>query len=141
VEAKTFLGFDFGMNHIGVAVGQTLTDTATPLEVLPARDGIPDWQHLAQLIEAWHPDGLVVGLPTHEDGTEYALTDAARRFQQRLRGRFRLPVYAVDERLSSMEAKRLRPARDSRQRPPRVDDVAAQLILQTWLEQHREKAR
>lgn len=137
--APTCLGFDFGMRRIGVAAGQALTATARPLEVLPARDGIPDWDRIAGIIEEWRPDLIVVGLPLNADGSEHEVTRAARRFMNRLQGRFGLPVHAVDERLSSAEAaSRLRGdnARKARPGAP-LDHIAAQVILETWLEQQR----
>jgi putative Holliday junction resolvase len=128
--AATLLGFDYGERRIGVAVGQTLTGTATALATLPARDGEPDWQRLAVLLEEWHPDALVVGLPLNMDGSEQTLTQRARRFGNRLRGRHRLPVHFADERLSTREAR-------GRERgvPPREgrDALAAEVILEGWM--------
>jgi putative Holliday junction resolvase len=137
--ALTCLGFDFGMRRIGVAAGQALTATARPLEILPARDGIPDWDRIAGIIEEWQPDLIVVGLPLNADGSEHEVTRAARRFMNRLQGRFGLPVHTVDERLSSVEAaSRLRGDNARRARPDApLDHIAAQVILETWLEQQR----
>jgi putative Holliday junction resolvase len=67
---RTILGFDFGMKNIGIAVGQELTGTANPLTAIKARDGIPDWEQIASLLQEWQPDLLVVGLPLNMDGTE-----------------------------------------------------------------------
>lgn len=100
------LGFDFGMKHIGVAVGQSLTGTATPLGTIAAKDGIPNWEEIKDTIAKWRPLQIVVGIPLHMDGSEQALTHAARRFAERLVERYQLPVLPVDERLSSWEAKR-----------------------------------
>lgn len=126
----TVLGFDFGMRRIGVAVGQGITASATALTVLAARDGKPDWDSLAHLIEAWRPQALVVGLPLTMDGSEQELTRLARRFGRQLAGRYNLPVHHVDERLTSVEAERLlaeRPAGGG------VDSEAARLLLESWL--------
>lgn len=102
---KTILGFDFGMKHIGVAVGQSITHTASPLTTLTARDGIPNWIEIQALIDKWKPQALVVGIPLNMDGTEQLMTCCARRFMHRLQTKFKLPTHEVDERLSSWEAK------------------------------------
>ncbi|MFT7235365.1 MAG: putative Holliday junction resolvase [Methylophagaceae bacterium] len=134
---RTFLGFDFGMKNIGVAVGQELTHTASPLTVVKAREGIPNWEHIQSLIEEWRPQGLIVGLPLNMDGTEQEMTTAARRFGNRLNGRFHLPVDWQDERLSTFEALDQLGIRSKMQSNNRddVDRISAQLILQSWLNQ------
>ncbi len=130
----TVLGFDFGTRRIGVAIGQTLTGTARPLTTLRAREGQPDWQEVARLLDDWRPQAFVVGLPVHMDGREHARTAAARRFGNRLHGRFGLPVIWIDERLTSEEAERQ--LRDAGGDTGEVDAVAAQLIVQSWLDRH-----
>lgn len=135
--ARTILGFDFGMKNIGIAVGQDLTSTANPLTAIKARDGIPDWDQIERLLKEWQPALLVVGLPLNMDGTEQEMTAAARRFGNRLHGRFGLPVEWQDERLTTYEAldqMGIRSKMDSRQRSD-VDQLSAQLILQSWLNQ------
>ena len=135
--ARTILGFDFGMKNIGIAVGQELTRTANPLTAIKARDGIPDWEQIAQLLQEWQPALLIVGLPLNMDGTEQTMPAAARRFGNRLHGRFGLPVEWQDERLTTYEAldqMGIRSKMDSRQRSD-VDQLSAQLILQSWLNQ------
>ena len=59
-KLKTILGFDFGTRNIGVAVGQVITQTATALPQLKARDGIPDWNEVEAVIKEWNPDAVVV---------------------------------------------------------------------------------
>lgn len=134
-EAGVILGFDYGTKRIGIAVGQTLTGHASPLATVSARDGKPDWPAISRLIAEWRPAALVVGLPTHMDGGEHELTARARRFGNQLAGRYNLPVHTVDERLTSHEAEQMlkEAGRSARQG---VDPVAAQLILQTWLNEH-----
>ena len=123
------LGFDYGTRWIGVAAGQTVTATASPLCTIPVRHSKPDWPSLNALIQDWEPDALVVGLPVNTDGTEHELAPAVMRFVRQLRSRYGLPVYTIDERLSSCEAQtRLVGA----QRGIGVDAVAAQVILETW---------
>lgn len=101
----TVLGFDFGMKYIGVAVGQTLTGTATPLTTINAKDGIPNWSEIVELIEKWRADAIIVGIPLNMDGTEQAITLCAKRFANRLHAHTKLPIHQVDERLSTFEAK------------------------------------
>lgn len=135
--ARTLLGFDFGMKNIGIAVGQELTATANPLTAIKARDGIPDWSQIEKLLKEWQPDLLIVGLPLNMDGTEQEMTAAAKRFGNRLNGRFNIPVEWQDERLTTYEAldqMGIRSKMDSRQRSD-VDKLSAQLILQSWLNQ------
>ena len=128
----TALAFDYGLGHIGCAIGQTLGATARPLAFLKARDGQPDWDAVARLIAEWQPDTLLVGLPLNMDGSESDFCLRARKFARRLHGRFGLPVAMIDERLSSREAKARGGHRDSYRKNP-VDDLAAQVILESWL--------
>lgn len=136
---RSFLGFDYGARRIGVAIGQELTRTAEPLTTLAASAGRPDWVALDKLVAEWRPDALVVGLPLNMDGTEHEVSEAARRFGNRLQGRYNLPVHLVDERLSSIEAEsHLRESRLPKQKrhaKEAIDQVAARLILESWLAQ------
>lgn len=131
----TVLGFDFGTRNIGVASGQVITRTATALPSLRARDGIPDWQHIEALIDEWRPDAVVVGIPLNMDGSESDMSRRARKFGNRIHGRWGLPFYPADERLTSFEAKewagRLGHKGHFGSNP--VDAMAAQIILEAWL--------
>ncbi|HSJ48912.1 MAG TPA: Holliday junction resolvase RuvX [Gammaproteobacteria bacterium] len=131
MPSQVLLGFDYGQRRIGVAVGQTVTATATALATLAARDGQPDWAEVTALIEEWRPDALVVGLPLRLDGTESELSRAAQRFARRLEGRYKRPVHLMDERLSSRTAEQTRTRDGARQG---LDALAAQVILQDWFE-------
>ncbi len=135
------LGFDFGTRRIGVAVGQTITRTATPLCVLTAQEGAPHWPEIAKLIERWGPTGLIVGLPLHMDGAEQDLTRAARRFGNRLHGRFGLPVFWQDERLTSAAAEweMAEAARYGTHTKHDVDSMAATLIVEAWLTENQNE--
>ena len=135
--AQTVMGFDFGMKNIGVAVGQQLTGTASGIAALKARDGIPDWQQIADLIQQWQPQQLVVGLPLNMDGSEQHMTAAARKFGNRLNNRFNIQVAWQDERLTTYEAVDTMGLRNKFQSAKRsdVDRLSAQIILQSWLDQ------
>lgn len=135
MNTRCFLGFDYGRSRIGVAVGQSLTGTASGIATLPAQHGQPDWAQLEKLVAEWQPTAMVVGMPYNMNGSEHELSGEVRKFANRLHGRFGLPVYEVDERLSSTEAARVFTGKLNRNNKAVLDKIAAQLILQTWLDQ------
>ena len=132
----TVLAFDFGAKRIGVATGETLLGSAHPLTVIHAEANEDRLAAIARLVVEWQPERLVVGLPTHADGTPHEMTRLAQKFGERLHKRFALPVSFADERMTSLDAEaRLRETgRNSKAARPLLDAVAAQLILQTWFE-------
>ncbi|MDF3031569.1 MAG: Holliday junction resolvase RuvX [Moraxellaceae bacterium] len=134
-SCQRVLGFDFGTKRIGVATGQAVTGTAAPLQPVPARDGIPDWDKLDALLAEWAPEALIVGLPLNMDDTESELSRLARKFARRMAARYRLPVYMCDERLSSHSARGLLMDVQERRRGklPALDSTAAVLIAEAWL--------
>jgi len=121
------LAFDFGLRHIGVAAGQTVTRTASPVATLRARDGKPDWPELTKLVAEWNPARLLVGLPLNMDGTESEMSERARRFAAELARRTGLPTDLVDERLTTRAATEA----------GGTHAHAAALIAETWLNEHR----
>ena len=135
-ESSVLLGFDFGMKRIGVAVGQTITKTASPLDTLKAQDGIPDWNIINELIQKWRATAFVVGIPLNMDGTEQDITKAARKFANRLHGRFNMPVHFVDERLSTIEARTriFEQGGYKALQEKQIDSIAAVIILEDWLQ-------
>ncbi len=130
-----YFGFDFGYKRIGVAVGQSLTKSASPLITLAAKAGVPHWPEVAALIKQWRPIGLIVGLPTKIDGQEQYTTQAARNFAEQLSERFALPVHMVDERLTTVAAREELYAQGGYRKiqQSQVDSVAACIILEQWL--------
>ncbi len=130
------LAFDFGLARIGVAVGQKITKTATPLATLKANQGQPDWQTVAALIEKWQPKELIVGEPFNMDASDQEITLKARKFANRLTGRFGLPCQLIDERLSSAAAREeiFEFGGYKKLKKTEIDSVAAALILETWLQ-------
>lgn len=131
------LGFDYGLSRIGVATGQTLTKTASPLTALAAKDGIPVWTEVGSLLESWAPDVVVVGLPLHEDGSLSDMGVRARKFGQRLHGRFGVAVAYVDEHRSTREARQLTGYRgQAGAQSGALDAAAAAIILERWLGAH-----
>lgn len=103
VNLQTFLALDFGIKRTGFAVGNRLLRTAQPQGTIAA-EGDARFQKIAHQIKEWQPDALVLGVPFHPDGAEHENTLRARRFARQLRGRFKLPVFEVDERYSTTEA-------------------------------------
>ncbi|MBD2839556.1 Holliday junction resolvase RuvX [Pseudomonas sp. JM0905a] len=132
---RLLLGFDYGTKQIGVAVGQAVTGQARELKVLKAQNGVPDWQQVEALVCEWQPDAMVVGLPLNMDGTPSDMSARAEKFARRLNGRFNLPVFTHDERLTTFEAKGHRLAQGQRDgyRDRPVDALAAALLLEGWL--------
>lgn len=133
-KLKILLAFDFGMKRIGVAVGQTITKTANPLDTIHAKNGIPNWDAVGKIIKKWRPDAIIVGIPLNMDGTEQPISQHAKSFALELRKRYEVLVYEVDERLTTKDAKErlfnqggFKALQDGQ-----VDRVAAQLILQNW---------
>lgn len=138
-QSSILLGFDFGTKRIGVAIGQLVTKMARPLLTLHAKEGEPHWDKVTHLIKQWKPDAFVVGIPLNMDGTEQRLTHLARAFAQSLKIRYELPVYEVDERLTTVDAREqlFREGGYQALQDGQVDSMAAQLILQTWLDGER----
>lgn len=133
----TVLAFDFGEKRIGVAMGETVLKLAHPLQTIVAEKNEEKFAAIEKLLAEWRPRLLVVGLPTFLDGSSHELTHLAKKFAQRLEGRFRLPIVMVDERLSSAEAaQRLAETGiHGRAQKAFVDACAAQTILQSYFDQ------
>jgi len=137
VSGHTVLAFDFGARWIGVAVGDTETRLANPLGMFEASGASRCMAEVETLVREWRPELLVVGLPLAMDGGEHDMTRRARRFAQRLEGRFRLPVALADERLSSAmaEAHLRETGRGGRKHKNAAHALAAQIILQSYLDE------
>ena len=122
----TLLAFDFGLKHIGVAVGNTLLKQAQALDIISAATNDAKFAELAKLIQSWQPILCVVGLPMHPDGASHEMTQRCQRFANQLQGRYGVPTVLVDERYSS--------AVFSAKRGERIDDQSAALILQQYFD-------
>lgn len=135
-DSAIILAFDFGTKRIGVAIGQRVTKMARALVTLSAKDGVPHWDKVAGLIKRWQPQAFVVGLPLNMDGSEQPLTQMARQFAKMLHERYHLPVHEVDERLTTVAARERLFEEGGYQalQEGQVDSMAAQFILQTWLD-------
>ncbi|MBM3203668.1 Holliday junction resolvase RuvX [Candidatus Woesearchaeota archaeon] len=138
---STYLCFDYGEKNIGVAVGQRVTGTATPLETIRVTSGTALWRAVIRLTETWQPAAFVVGMPYHPDGEENPIVQPILRFCAELEQRFQRPVYTMNETLSTRESRQIfyqqrenpRQSKRSTQFIDVKDQMAAQLILQTWL--------
>lgn len=130
-----YLAFDFGTRYIGVAVGQDITQTARPLTTLKQHHHAPDWQAIKTLIAEWSPKAIIVGIPLHEQGPNQWITVAAKKFAEQLALETSCVVHTIDERLSSVEARRsLFEAGGYRSlKKEAVDAMAAKVILESWL--------
>ena len=139
---ETILSFDFGLRRIGVAVGQQITNSATPLGAIASGDDGPDWSLISALIREWQPARLIVGMPVHADGSPSETGTATSHFIEEL-GRFGLPIEPVDERYSSREAEALLKSRREQGLRGRIskeaiDAAAATLIAERWLKKEHQ---
>ena len=134
----TLLAFDVGARRIGVAVGNTVSMSASEVGVLDVREAGPDWDRLDRWVREWRPDGLVVGDPATLEGGDQPIRRRARAFARELARRYTLPVQQVDERRSSIEAaQRFAAGRAAgarkRHQAAQLDALAAVVILERWL--------
>lgn len=137
LRAGTVLAFDFGERRIGVAVGEIQLGMAHPLATIEAESNDDRFARIEKLITEWHPVLFIVGLPLAMDGGEHATTALARRFAQRLEGRYGIETRLVDERLTSVEAERQvrEMGKDVRSSRAKIDQLAARLILESYFNQ------
>lgn len=140
---ETLLAFDYGTQKIGCAVGNMQLQTSSPLDLVKAQNGTPNWDQITEIVAEWQPDAMVIGLPDNMDGSDSAISERAKKFSRQLKERYRVPCFLMDERLTSFEARdhlsavdevRGRPGKTAKKsrKGPTVDAVAAQLILQSW---------
>ena len=135
--AQTVFAVDFGTQKFGLAVGQSITGSATPLGLFPVRDGIPDWPKLLKLMTEWRPSQVLVGLPLNMDDTESPMSLRARKFARRLKAQTAYAVWLVDERLSTREARERLSTREARERlgadaQRQADAEAACILIESW---------
>lgn len=137
VPAGTLLAFDFGTRRIGIAKGNTLLASATPLTTIDAEQTDIRFARIAALLVEWQPVALIVGLPCNDDGTPHEMTALSRRFANRLKGRFNLPVVLVDERYTSAAASSAlnELGVHGRKQKAVLDQYAAQQILQAYFDE------
>lgn len=135
------IAFDFGLKRTGVAIGNTLTGSASPECTLSSKDEKPDWDGITGLISEWKPSRIVVGMPTELDGSDSPLKQRIERFCNQLRGRYNLEVDQENEQFTSIEAaarlKQLRKnGRKQKVTKCEVDKIAATIILENWMQKN-----
>ena len=135
---KTLLGIDFGTKRIGLAIGQSITGSARSLDIIPAKNGVPQWHQLTKVIKEWAVDAIVVGLPLNMSGEWQNTSQLAMDFIEELKKHTDLPIYTVDERMTTIEAK-AQISQQGRHKldKARVDSYAAKLILEDWLTENK----
>ena len=138
------IAFDFGLKRTGVAIGNTLTGSATPECTLHSKNEAPDWDGISRLISEWKPTQVVVGMPTELDGSENPLKKRIERFCNQLNGRYNLTVDQENEQFTSIEAaQRLKQLRQSGRKQKvvkdEVDKIAAAIILENWMQKNAFK--
>jgi len=136
MSIRQVLGFDYGEKRIGVASGQSITCSASPVTTLQSINDKPDWSAIESLILEWKPDALIVGLPFYLDGSKSKMTERAEKFSRQLEGRFHLPIFTHNEALSSFEAEQFLQQKKKQHNKQDIDKIAAAIIVQSWLEQN-----
>ena len=130
---KVVMAFDFGLKHIGIAIGQEITRTASTFYSINATEGNPDWTELDKIITEWKPNLFVVGDPFNMDGTRSKIQDLSDNFSSSLNKRYDINIEKTDERLSSREAKeRLENLQIGTRDSSNKHSISAQVILEDW---------
>lgn len=128
------IGLDYGKSRIGIASGQMITKTATPIATISAKQGEPEWHELDKIIKQWRPSDIIVGLPIDAKDQETKITEEARAFAQKVELRYQKPVHLISETFSTREARwRLEEVQNKSNRHLKVDAFAACVILETWM--------
>ena len=133
-QAQTIMAFDFGTQKMGMAVGQALIESATPLALFPMKDGIRQWENLLKIIKQHQPQLFLVGLPLNMDDSESELSTRARKFARRLRHQSNINTLMVDERLTTREARDELDHYQAQGRGKKLaaDSLAAALLIESW---------
>lgn len=133
-QAQTIMAFDFGTQKMGMAVGQALIESATPLALFPMKDGVPQWENLLKIIKQHQPQLFLVGLPLNMDDSESELSTRARKFAKRLRHQSNIRTLMVDERLTTREARDELDHYQAQGRGKKLaaDSLAAALLIESW---------
>jgi putative holliday junction resolvase len=138
----SLLGIDFGTKRIGLAVGQLLTKTATPITPIHVQQGDIPWKLFDDVMNKWRIKGVVIGIPLNIDGSNQAITVLTQQFAQSLRDRYHCPLFGMDERLTSVEARQELFDQGGYKllKKHSIDSIAARMILEAWLQQYGNNA-
>lgn len=131
---NTIMAFDFGTQKMGMAVGQSLIESANPLPLFPMKDGIPNWDELLKIVKSHQPGLFLVGLPLNMNDSESELSTRARKFARRLRHQTNIETLMVDERLTTREARDELDHYQAQGRGKKLsaDSIAAALLIESW---------
>ena len=135
LDTKVILAFDFGLKHIGVAIGQEITNTAQTFFSLEAKNGEPDWSKLDPLVKEWNPKLLVVGNPLNMDGSRSEMQDLSDDFSKKIKNRYGINVEKADERLSTREALSRMKDEENLSLNADIHSLSAQIILESWFQE------
>ena len=128
------MAFDFGTQKMGMAVGQSMIESANPLALFPMKDGIPNWDELLKIVKQYQPTLFLVGLPLNMDDTESELSARSRKLARRLRHQTNIETLMVDERLTTREARDELDHYQAQGRGKKLaaDSIAAALFIESW---------
>ncbi|KAF1023295.1 MAG: putative pre-16S rRNA nuclease [Acinetobacter bereziniae] len=131
---QLIIAFDFGTQKMGMAVGSSLIESATPLALFPMKDGIPNWDELLKIVKQHQPNLFLVGLPLNMDDSESELSTRARKFARRIRHQTNIETLMVDERLTTREARDELEHYQAQGRAKKLaaDSIAAALLIESW---------
>ncbi|MEN8281051.1 Holliday junction resolvase RuvX [Acinetobacter gerneri] len=134
MTSQLIMAFDFGTQKMGMAVGQSLIESANPLALFPMKDGIPNWDELHKIIKQHQPTLFLVGLPLNMDETESELSARARKFARRLHHQTNIETWMVDERLTTRAARDELDGYHQQGRAKNIaaDSMAACLFIESW---------
>lgn len=135
---NTLLAIDYGKSRIGIASGQMITRTASPVGTVPAYDGTPDWYELDKVIKKWNPSDIIIGLPLDAYGFETDITREAKLFARAVQERYtNKTIHLINEAYSTREARsRLEAVKNKKVNHIKVDAIAACVILETWMSEN-----
>ena len=123
------VAFDFGIKKIGVAVGQTETNTSSPLQIILNKNNMVNWNEINILLDEWKPDLILVGKPLNMDGTDSEIMKKVEKFYQKLKSMYEANYEYVDERLTTFEAREILKENEKNF----VDANAAKILIDQWL--------
>ena len=129
------IAFDYGEKKIGVAVGQTSTNTSSPLQIIFNKDNKTNWISISSLLDEWKPDLILLGKPLNMDGSESEIMKKVDKFYKELKSIYDADIEFVDERLTTFEAREI--LKDEKHDD--VDAHAAKILIDNWFDINREK--
>ena len=127
------MSFDYGLRNIGIAIGQSITKSASTFYAIKAKEGVPDWIKLDSIIDEWEPSLFIVGDPFNMDGTKSEFQKKIAKFSAELKKRYEIELHMIDERLTSNEAKeRIKYKANGIKDSANKHSISAQIILEDW---------